>query len=52
MDAECRAEMAERAMQKLQREVDAKEGEMTTEKGKSRKMEEDMESLMQSIASI
>jgi len=52
MDAECRAETAERAVQKLQKEVDVKEGEMMTEKGKSRKMEEDMESLMTSIASI
>merc|ERR1712025_893103 len=52
MDAEYRAETAERVVQKLQKEVDAKEGEMMTEKGKSKKMEEDMESLMQSIASI
>merc|ERR1711935_717565 len=52
MDAESRAEMAERAVQKLQKEVDAKESEMMTEKGKEKKMEEDMENLMQSIASI
>merc|ERR1712128_80810 len=52
MDAESRAEMAERAVQKLQKEVDAKESEMMTEKGKEKKMQEDMENLMQSIASI
>merc|ERR1712106_916855 len=51
-DAESRAEMAERAVQKLQNEVDAKESEMMIEKVKERKMEEDMENLMQSIASI
>merc|ERR1712106_1124360 len=50
--AESRAETAERAVQKLQKEVDAKESEMMTENGKQKKMEEGMENLMQNIASI
>lgn len=52
MDAESRAETAERAVQKLQKEVDSMESGMLVEKTKRKKMEEDMDSLMQSIADI
>merc|ERR1712176_348335 len=45
MDAECRAEMAERAVQKLQKEVDAEESELLGETSKKKKMEEEMENL-------
>lgn len=51
-DAEVRAETAEREVQKLQKEVDLMEGDLLSEKAKAKRMDEDMESLLQSINSI
>jgi len=51
-DAEVKAEMAERTVQKLQTEIDRMENALLAEKGKKTRMEEDMEHLMQSIGDI
>eukprot|EP00092_Neocalanus_flemingeri_P022900 GFUD01024827.1.p1 GENE.GFUD01024827.1~~GFUD01024827.1.p1 ORF type:complete len:248 (+),score=96.94 GFUD01024827.1:257-1000(+) len=51
-EAEARAETAEREVQKLQNEVDLMEGNILSEKTKQKRMDEDMESLLQSINSI
>merc|ERR1712080_56869 len=51
-DAEVKAEMAERTVQKLQTEIDRMENCLLTEKTKKNRMEEDMEHLMQSIGDI
>jgi len=51
-DAEVRAEMSERTVQKLQTEVDRMETTLMTEVGKKKRMEEDMEKLMQNIGDI
>merc|ERR1712226_652522 len=51
-DAEVKAEMAERTVQKLQTEIDRMENSLMAEKGRKKRMEEDMEHLMQSIGDI
>merc|ERR1719477_249817 len=51
-EAEVRAETAEREVQKLQKEIDLMEADLLTEKNKQKRMDEDMESLLQSINSI
>jgi len=51
-EAEVRAETAEREVQKLQKEVDLMEADLLGEKNKQKRMDEDMESLLQSINSI
>jgi len=51
-EAEVRAEAAEREVQKLQKEVDLMEGDLLSEKAKQKRMDEDMENLLQSINSI
>merc|ERR1712168_1792115 len=52
IEAEVRAETAEREVQKLQKEIDLMEADLLTEKNKQKRMDEDMESLLQSINSI
>merc|ERR1711874_680668 len=51
-DAEVKAEMAERTVQKLQTEIDRMETALLAEKSKKTRMEEDMEHLVQSIGDI
>lgn len=45
-DAEVKAEMAERTVQKLQTEIDRMENCLLTEKGKKKRMEEDMHQMI------
>jgi len=50
--AEVRAETADRAVQRLQKEMDILQDGMLKEKTKKKRMEEDMDSLMTSINNI
>ena len=49
---EVRAEMAEREVQKLQKEVDKLEAQVLSEKTKLKQMDDDMEGILSSINSI
>ena len=51
-EAEARAEFAERSLQKLQKEVDKIEDELSAEKERGKMLQEDMESTLQDIQNI
>ncbi|OWA55471.1 hypothetical protein BV898_19858 [Hypsibius exemplaris] len=52
LEAETRAEFAERSVQKLQKEVDRLEDELVAEKEKCKALTEEMESTLQDIQSM